>query len=108
MQLFCKIVLLAIGAGIVSILLTIAIDLALYYALADHLSGRSMRIAIDCIDKTEMSRTIGFFVLLLLWTVVLLGIDKGVGRLFGLKRRSRGATHNTSPSGTTVHQPTSP
>jgi hypothetical protein len=86
MRVLLQLLLLTIAAVAFSIPLTIAVDLALYHALADQLGNRSLTIAIDCIDKTEMTRTVGFISVLMLWSAAVLGIDRALNR-FRRKRQ---------------------
>jgi hypothetical protein len=71
---------LAFAAVIFSIPWSIAMDLALYQALSQQL-GDSMRVATDCIDKTEITRAIGLIVVLTLWSIFVLAIDKLLARV---------------------------
>jgi hypothetical protein len=88
MRILLQLSLLTIAAAAFSIPLTIAIDLALYDSLADQLGNRSLTIAIDCIDKTEMTRAIGFILVLMLWSGAVLGIDRGLNH-FARKKQIR-------------------
>ena len=78
MRILLQLSLFAIAATAFSIPLTIVIDLALYDALADQLGNRSLTIAIDCIDKTEIPRTAGFIVVLMCWSGAVLVIDRAL------------------------------
>ena len=86
MRILLQIAILVIAAIAISIPLTVAIDLALYDALADHLGNRSLTIVIECIDKTEMMRTVGFILVSMLWSAAVLGIDRGLNRFWAKKQ----------------------
>ena len=69
---------LTVIAAVLCIPWTIAMDLALYAALASQLGDRSMRIATDAIDKTEFARAIGLVFVLMAWTGIVIATQKVV------------------------------
>ena len=72
---------LVVIAAILRIPWTIAMDFALYAALASRLGDRSMRIATDAIDKTEFARAIGLVFVLMAWTGIVIATQKVVERI---------------------------
>ena len=86
MRLLAKISVLVIAAATFSLPLSIAVDLTLYDALADHLGTQSLTAVADYLDRTEMARAFGFFCILMLWSGVVLAIDNV---LKGFRRKAQ-------------------
>ena len=80
MRLMLKLSVAIVPAVLLSICLTIALDLELYFGLADRLGNRKVADLIDYLDGTEIPRAVAFFTILMLWTLFLLGVNRGIDR----------------------------
>ena len=81
MRFALTLLILVFAAVALSIPWSIAIDVALYYALSQQLGDSSMRIATKCIDETELTRAMSLFAVLMFWSVFVLAMDQLLGRL---------------------------
>lgn len=85
MRTFLTVLILVVVAALLTIPWTIAMDLALYAALASQLGDRNMRIATDAIDKTEPARAVGLIVVLMAWSGIVIAIQAVVNWLTSTK-----------------------